>query len=543
MKDQYMKNMLLSLVVLQLFIVLTPAYPQKSKSLPFKITVFTGPDLFENAFLIQSGKNFVLIDALASETAASEISKAIEGKKLTTIFITHGHPDHFLGLSTILKDHPDAQIYTGAAGVKKDIIKYVNDASSKGLMERQPGMKMKSDTNPDGFDYDKIKVLADTKLTVGEGHSLIIENIVEGTESGHHSILYSHQLSLLFAGDLLYNNVFNWLGSGVEPSHINNWIKRLHDLKAKFNNEDVVIYPGHGKMSNRKLFDTNIQYLGTFREILGRTKSKADAVQFYKQLYPDYRGEFLLSRSIDHWMDSAINKSKYISINHIQDLTHTLASDFPFIPVPGITFPFKLEPIATLEAMGVRANKWIIHEHIGTQIDAPSHFARDGISLEAFQVEDLVVPVVVVDISKKSLNNPDAELTVEDIRQWEATHGKIPDNACVMMYSGWEAFLYETKYLGLDLQHTKHFPGISLAACQFLVAERNISGVGVDVISLDPGHDNEYKGHKVILDAGKWIVEAAANLKMIPPRGAYLFVGSPKVKGATGGIVRLLAVW
>lgn len=538
-----MKNILLSLVVLHVFIVLTPAYSQKTKSVPFKITVFTGPDLFENAFLIQSGKNFVLIDALGSETAAKEISEAVKGKKLTTIFITHGHPDHFLGLSTILQDHPVAQIYTGAAGVKKDIINYVNDASSKGLMERHPDMKLKSDKNPGGFDYEKIKILAATKLDLGEGHSLIIENIDEGTESRHHTILYSNQLSSLFAGDLLYNKVFNWLGPGIEPSHIDNWIRKLHELKSKFNNEGVVIYPGHGEKSNRNLFDTNIQYLSTFREILGRTKSKEDAVQFYKQLYPDYRGEFLLSSSIDHWMDSVINKSKYISINHIQDLTHILASDFPFIPVPGITFPFKLEPIATLEAMGVRANKWIIHEHIGTQIDAPSHFARDGISLEAFKVEDLIVPVVVFDISKKSLNNPDAELTVEDIKQWEAMHGKIPDNACVMMYSGWEDFLHETKYLGLDQQHTKHFPGISLAACQFLVSERNISGVGVDVISLDPGHDNEYKGHKVILDAGKWIVEAVANLKKIPPQGAYLFVGSPKIKGATGGIARLLAVW
>jgi kynurenine formamidase len=132
---------------------------------------------------------------------------------------------------------------------------------------------------------------------------------------------------------------------------------------------------------------------------------------------------------------------------------------------------------------------------------------------------------------------------VEDIKQWEKIYGGIADNACVMMYSGWEAFLFEPKYLGLDKAHTKHFPGISSAAIEFLVAERNISGVGVDVISLDPGHDNEYKGHKIILGAGKWAVEAVANLKMIPPKGAYLFVGAPKIKGATGGIVRLFAVW
>ena len=54
------------------------------------------------------------------------------------------------------------------------------------------------------------------------------------------------------------------------------------------------------------------------------------------------------------------------------DLTHTLDEDFPYIPVPGITFPFALEPIATIEEHHVAANAWRIHEHLGTQIDAPT---------------------------------------------------------------------------------------------------------------------------------------------------------------------------
>ena len=112
-----------------------------------------------------------------------------------------------------------------------------------------------------------------------------------------------------------------------------------------------------------------------------------------------------------------------------------------------------------------------------------------------------------------------------------------------MMYSRWEEFLYEDQYLGLDKTHTKHFPGISASAIQFLIDERNISGVGVDVISFDPGIDHDYKGHKLLLGAGKWALEAVANLEKIPAKGAFLFVGAPKIQGGTGGIVRLLAVW
>jgi kynurenine formamidase len=111
-----------------------------------------------------------------------------------------------------------------------------------------------------------------------------------------------------------------------------------------------------------------------------------------------------------------------------------------------------------------------------------------------------------------------------------------------MMYSGWEHLLRTDKYLGLK-GRTKHFPGISLDAINFLLTERDIAGVGVDVISFDPGYDHDYKGHKLLLGANKWALEAVANLKLIPEKGAWLFVGAPKIEGATGGIVRLLAVW
>ena len=149
------------------------------------------------------------------------------------------------------------------------------------------------------------------------------------------------------------------------------------------------------------LFDTNIHYLTSFRPILSRAKDTADALQFFKELYPDHQGELLFARTVEHWIDSAASESNHLSISNIQDLTHALTSNFPFIPVPGVTSLFKINPIAKMEDHGVRANKWIIHEHIGTQVDAPNHFARDGISMEEVKVENLIVPVVVIDISER----------------------------------------------------------------------------------------------------------------------------------------------
>lgn len=229
--------------------------------------------------------------------------------------------------------------------------------------------------------------------------------------------------------------------------------------------------------------------------------------------------------------------------SHLVDLTHTLTDTFPFVPVKKLTYPFKLLPMATLEKNGVAANSWQIHEHLGTHIDAPNHFVAGARSLDQIALADLIVPVVVVDISGKAARNPDATLTVADLRQHEARHGKIPAHCCVMLYSGWEAHLGDSLFVGLDQQGVKHYPGFSTAAIQFLLAERNIAGIGVDGLSFDPGTDANYTGHKMLFAAGKWGVECVANLQQIPRTGATLIVGAPKVGGATGGFARLMALW
>lgn len=228
---------------------------------------------------------------------------------------------------------------------------------------------------------------------------------------------------------------------------------------------------------------------------------------------------------------------------HVVDLTHTLDSDFPYIPVPNVTFPFGIEPIATLSEMGVAANQWRIHEHIGTQIDAPNHFVQGGRSIDQIRPDELIVPVVVIDFRKHAAADRDAVVMPSDVETWETQHGRIPAGACVMFNFGWAQYLGDARYVGLDDRHVKHFPGVSPETARFLVEQRGIWGIGVDTLSFDPGIDGTYQTHRVLLGADKWALEAVANLDRLPPTGATLIVGAPKVRGATGGIVRLIAVW
>jgi kynurenine formamidase len=229
---------------------------------------------------------------------------------------------------------------------------------------------------------------------------------------------------------------------------------------------------------------------------------------------------------------------------HVVDLTHALDENTPYIPVPNITFPFKKTPIATVAKNGVAAYRWEIHEHLGTQIDAPNHFFEQGRSLERLPVESLVVPLVVIDVSARVESNADTSVSVADIELWERRHGRIPEHAAVMMASGWDRRINDAKaFVNADAAGAMHFPGFSAEAAAFLARSRQVSGIGVDTLSLDPGLDVTYAAHKAWLATGKWGVELVANLRQVPPVGATVFVGAAKVTGATGGPVRLIAVW
>src|ERR1700759_4312450 len=108
-----------------------------------------------------------------------------------------------------------------------------------------------------------------------------------------------------------------------------------------------------------------------------------------------------------------------LPFDHLEDLTYTLTPEFPYIPVHGLTFPFGMNPIATIPKDGVAANAWHIHEHLGTHIDAPNHFNPTGISVDEIPADDLIVPIVVIDIRQKAAASADAELTPDDIAGFE----------------------------------------------------------------------------------------------------------------------------
>jgi kynurenine formamidase len=229
------------------------------------------------------------------------------------------------------------------------------------------------------------------------------------------------------------------------------------------------------------------------------------------------------------------------TFSQVADLTHVLGPGFPSWPGSA---PFTITQAVSYEKDGYYGSVLSYWEHIGTHMDAPKHFAPDGLFVDQLAVENLVVPAAVINIAEKARGNPDAEVTPDDIMAYERRYGRLPDNAAVLMASGWGARAGSAEqFRNADGGGTMHFPGFGKDAIDFLLTERRIAGIGVDTMSLDPGNSTTFAVHYTLLATNRWGLENVANLESIPPSGATIFVGAPKVAAGSGGPSRVMAMW
>jgi kynurenine formamidase len=232
-----------------------------------------------------------------------------------------------------------------------------------------------------------------------------------------------------------------------------------------------------------------------------------------------------------------------LAFDRVLDLTHTLSPAFPIFPAPA-NFPIRITTATTVAKDGYYSNKWELVEHHGTHLDAPAHFGGKDVTADRLGPRSLVVPAAVLDLRERARRDADTLATVDDIKAWEKAHGRLPAGCGVFLNSGWDAKAGDAwAFLGQDRSKTLHFPGFSKEAVGWLLGEREVAGLGVDTLSLDFGPSKDFAAHKVWLGAGRWGLECVANLSQLPPAGATVFVGAPKVVGASGGPSRVLAVW
>lgn len=183
----------------------------------------------------------------------------------------------------------------------------------------------------------------------------------------------------------------------------------------------------------------------------------------------------------------------------------------------------------------------------GTHIDFPGHFVKDRDLSEKYDVNDLIFPLCVVDVSEKVKVNPDYVVTVEDIKEYEAKYGDIPDGAFVALRTDWYKKWPDMAALsGTDEEGNEHFPGWSLEALKYIYEEKNAAANGHEALDTDASAVAASAGdlicERYVLSQNKLQVEVLRNLDQVAPAGAVMIVSYPRIEGATGLPARVWAI-
>jgi kynurenine formamidase len=239
--------------------------------------------------------------------------------------------------------------------------------------------------------------------------------------------------------------------------------------------------------------------------------------------------------------ESLAEAYKVISSKQFVDLTHSFG---PLTPVwkgfGQATFSAATDPETgqpyTIDKDGFRAFFYSLVGQYGTHIDPPAHFDPNGKTMDEIPLKQMILPLVVFDITPMLSKDPNHALTIGDIKAWESKHGRVPAGSFAAlrtdMYKDWRT----------DPQRFKRypFPAWSFEAIKFLYEERGIVANGHE--SMDTDTTRELKSESWLLKRGHWQIEAMANLDKVPATGALIVVTWPKAERGLGFPARAFAI-
>ncbi len=219
---------------------------------------------------------------------------------------------------------------------------------------------------------------------------------------------------------------------------------------------------------------------------------------------------------------SALGKVELVNLAHENNPKRT--SGFPGDPKFTLTTSF------TVPDDGFYLQYVKEGEHTGTHWAAPCHFRKGAACADDLTPRDLYLPAVVVDVRAKAAANPDYEVTVADLRAFEARYGRIPNGAAVIAWTGWGRKWGTPAYFNLDSGGDMHQPGFGLESVRWLIRTQRLGrrgALGTDTFGPDPGTDVSYRASSLLLRRHRIDFENLTRLGHLPPIGAYVLVGGP----------------
>lgn len=243
--------------------------------------------------------------------------------------------------------------------------------------------------------------------------------------------------------------------------------------------------------------------------------------------------------------DAAAIEAAYATLHAARfvDLTHTFAPGIPHwkeMPDESVVRKFTIAHDGFNIDVFSHAGQW------GTHVDPPAHFHTSATTVDRIDPRQFLLRLVVLDIHDRVAADPDAVVTMADVRAWERRHGPIPAGAFVALRTDWsKRWPSQDALQNLDARGAAHYPGWSAPVLRYLYEKCEITASGHETTDTDPGsattHD-DYTLERYVLGTGHFQIELLTNLDQVPEAGGLVMVSFPKPKDGSGFPARVVAI-
>jgi glyoxylase-like metal-dependent hydrolase (beta-lactamase superfamily II) len=218
----------------------------------------------------------VLVDTLTTAAEAEALADwvALHHRNLTTIYITHGHVDHFTGLSVLLQRFPEARAIATRRSVE---LMHAQTPRLPFFRKLWPGQLPTAIAFPEPYDKDTFTL---------EDHELRI--IEQGrTDTADTTSLHVPALDLVVGGDVLYNECHMYVAESTPESRAN-WMAALDRLAALHPGIAVAGHKKPGAPDTPADIEASRRYLADFSRLRESLSSDQELYDAMTDLYPDW---------------------------------------------------------------------------------------------------------------------------------------------------------------------------------------------------------------------------------------------------------------
>ena len=226
------------------------------------------------------------------------------------------------------------------------------------------------------------------------------------------------------------------------------------------------------------------------------------------------------------------------------DLTHVMEEGMP--QGPSGNEPPTITPFKAYDDGTAGIHRYNFPGQWGTHVDPPVHFVKGLRTLEDIPLNEMILPLYVIDIHEKVEANNDYQVTMTDIYQWEEKYGAIPSNSFVALRTDWsKRWPSIDEMRNRDENGVSHSPGWSREVIDYLVFNRKITAIGHETLDTDPGlqaGNGEWPLQTYYMGLNKYQIENMKSLDQVPEIGAYIISTWAVPKEGSGFPARVFAI-